>query len=150
MRAGTRGFMAPEVHCLSPPLPNLPTCYLHPLRSSTVLLINYFRHIFLTCSYLAFPFIPTIFSSHSLSHSFSVSIPLSPLTVQVESGGSAVFASDMYSFGMLLLFMHYPTQAGNFVPGSSKVPQSCENELADLIDRLTSVIMSIDFLMFTV
>jgi hypothetical protein len=67
--------------------------------------------------------------------------------VQVESGGSAVFASDMYSFGMLLLFMHYPTQAANFVPGSSKVPQSCENELADLIDRLVSVIMFTDLLM---
>jgi hypothetical protein len=51
---------------------------------------------------------------------------------------------------MLLLFMHYPTQAANFVPGSSKVPQSCENELADLIDRLVSVIMFADLLMSVV
>lgn len=58
---------------------------------------------------------------------------------EVESGEGAVFASDMYSFGVLLMFMHYPALASNIIPGSLRLPSSCELELADLIQHLTAV-----------
>ena len=58
---------------------------------------------------------------------------------EVESGEGAVFASDMYSFGVLLMFMHYPALASNIIPGSLRLPPSCEIELADLIQHLTAV-----------
>lgn len=58
---------------------------------------------------------------------------------EVESGEGAVFASDMYSFGVLLMFMHYPALAANIIPGSLRLPPSCELELADLIQHLTAV-----------
>ena len=58
---------------------------------------------------------------------------------EVESGEGAVFASDMYSFGVLLMFMHYPELASNIIPGSLRLPSSCELELADLIQHLTAV-----------
>lgn len=58
---------------------------------------------------------------------------------EVESGESADFSSDMYSFGVLLLFMHYPTLATTFVPGNLILPPGCESELGDLIVRLLSI-----------
>ena len=58
---------------------------------------------------------------------------------EVESGGVAMFASDMYSFGVLLLFMHYPTIVTTLIPGSLALPPSCEAELSDLIQRLLSL-----------
>ena len=58
---------------------------------------------------------------------------------EVESGEGTVFASDMYSFGVLLMFMHYPTLVSNIIPGSLRLPPSCELELADLIQHLTAV-----------
>ena len=63
----------------------------------------------------------------------------------MESGEPAAFSSDMYAFGVLLLFMHYPALASNLIPGNLQLPSSCENELADLIQRLLAVRMLIVF-----
>ena len=58
---------------------------------------------------------------------------------EVESGGVASTSSDMYSYGVLLLYMHYPNLAITFVPGNLNLPISCETELADLIVKLLSI-----------
>ena len=58
---------------------------------------------------------------------------------EVELGGRATFGSDMYSYGVLLLFMHYPNLATSFIPGNLHLPLGCESELSDLIGRLLSI-----------
>lgn len=55
---------------------------------------------------------------------------------QVEAGQHAVFASDMYSFGVLLLYMHYPAVAAALVPGSVHIPPGSDPDLSDLIQKL--------------
>jgi hypothetical protein len=43
----------------------------------------------------------------------------------------------MFSFGVLLLFMHYPASLTSLIPGTPPIlPTSCDPELADLIRRL--------------
>jgi hypothetical protein len=65
------------------------------------------------------------------------SIPAESSSMQVESGKGAEFASDMYSFGVLLLFMHHPTGLVSLVPGMvPALPASIDPELGDLIRRL--------------
>lgn len=59
---------------------------------------------------------------------------------EVESGQVAVFASDMFSFGVLLLFMHYPTLS--FIPGNLRLPINCEIELSDILQLLLVVNVS--------
>lgn len=58
---------------------------------------------------------------------------------QVECGGHAVFASDMYSFGVLLYFMHFPSQVANLVPGNPRFPPNSDVELTDLIQKLLAI-----------
>jgi serine/threonine protein kinase len=62
---------------------------------------------------------------------------------EVESGESAVFASDMYSYGVLLLYMHYPTLATTLVPGNPRLPANCEQELGDLMQSLLMINRSV-------
>jgi len=44
--------------------------------------------------------------------------------MQIESGGNAVYASDMYSFGVLLMFMHFPNSLATLLPGQPNIPLS--------------------------
>lgn len=47
-----------------------------------------------------------------------------------------MFASDMYSFGVLLFYMHFPTKMNNIVPGHVRIPANGDSELTDLVTRL--------------
>lgn len=51
----------------------------------------------------------------------------------------ADYASDMYSFGMLLFYMHFPTKISALAPGMVQVPSSCDAELGNLILSLLEV-----------
>ena len=65
---------------------------------------------------------------------------------EVVAGGlyHSVRASDMYSFGVLLFYMHFGRDAAtsesssfrNMIPCQPQIPQSCESELAELITKL--------------
>jgi len=61
------------------------------------------------------------------------------MSPEVEADGHAVFASDMYSFGVLLYFMHFPSHVSNLVPGDPRIPANNDAELTDLIQRLLSI-----------
>jgi serine/threonine protein kinase len=61
----------------------------------------------------------------------------------VEAGGKAVFASDMYSYGVLLYYMHFPNKFSNVVAGNIRIPSSTEPELTDLLEKLLSVDLSL-------
>ena len=46
-------------------------------------------------------------------------------------------ASDMYSFGVLLLWMHFPKAFSSLIPGASPaIPASGDPEVSDLIRKL--------------
>lgn len=55
---------------------------------------------------------------------------------EVERGGHALFASDMYSFGMLLYFLYYPNEAVNLLPGQVNFPLDIDADLANLVANL--------------
>ena len=61
------------------------------------------------------------------------------MSPEVEADGHALFASDMYSFGVLLFFMHFPQQIAGLVPGDPRIPANNDTELTDLIQRLLSI-----------
>lgn len=61
------------------------------------------------------------------------------MSPEVEADGHAIFASDMYSFGVLLFFMHFPTAVAGLVPGDPRIPSNNDAELTDLISRLLSI-----------
>lgn len=57
----------------------------------------------------------------------------------MESGGHAVFGSDMYSFGMLLYFMHFPKEFSQLVPGQLRFPANADADLSNIITQLVSL-----------
>jgi serine/threonine protein kinase/N-acetylneuraminic acid mutarotase len=61
------------------------------------------------------------------------------LAPEVESAGNAVFASDMYSFGVLLTAIHFPDTVTTIIPGSIVLPGQADPELSDLIKKLTQI-----------
>ena len=61
------------------------------------------------------------------------------MSPEVEADGHALFASDMYSFGVLLFFMHFPQQTAGLVPGDPRIPANNDAELTDLIQRLLAI-----------
>lgn len=52
---------------------------------------------------------------------------------EVESGKGAGFYSDMFAFGMLLYFMHFPRDFAQLVPSLVRFPANADAELCDLI-----------------
>jgi hypothetical protein len=58
---------------------------------------------------------------------------------EVESTGVAVYASDMYSFGILLYCLHYDQDPDSIIAGDLHIPAQSDPELAHLIKRLTSM-----------
>eukprot|EP00602_Paraphysomonas_sp_CaronLab_P011304 CAMPEP_0185039532 /NCGR_PEP_ID=MMETSP1103-20130426/36457_1 /TAXON_ID=36769 /ORGANISM="Paraphysomonas bandaiensis, Strain Caron Lab Isolate" /LENGTH=1230 /DNA_ID=CAMNT_0027578455 /DNA_START=47 /DNA_END=3739 /DNA_ORIENTATION=- len=58
---------------------------------------------------------------------------------EVESGKPAVFASDMYSVGVVLFFLHFPNELNRVIPGNTVIPSSCDAELANLIQSLLDI-----------
>lgn len=61
------------------------------------------------------------------------------MSPEVESGGNAVFASDMYSFGVMIFYMHFPTEMANLIPGNPRIPQNNDADLVDLLKRLLAI-----------
>jgi len=61
------------------------------------------------------------------------------MSPEVESGDHAVVASDMYSFGVLLYFMHFPSEVENILPGNPRIPPNNDAEMTDLIQKLLVV-----------
>ena len=61
------------------------------------------------------------------------------MSPEVESGGSAVFASDMYSFGVMIFYMHFPTEMANLIPGNPRIPPNNDADLVDLLKRLLAI-----------
>jgi len=61
------------------------------------------------------------------------------MSPEVEADGHALFASDMYSFGVLLFFMHFPQHTSGLVPGDPRIPANNDAELTDLIQRLLAI-----------
>lgn len=54
-------------------------------------------------------------------------------------GRKATFATDMYSFGVVLFFMHFPDKMQLVVPGNTSIPNSSNIELSNLITKLVDV-----------
>ena len=54
----------------------------------------------------------------------------------MESGSQAVFGSDMYSFGMVLYFMHFPKEFTQLVPGQLRFPTTADADLSNIIGQL--------------
>lgn len=63
------------------------------------------------------------------------------MSPEIERGDKAVYASDMYSFGILLFYMHFPDKLNKIVPGytSSIIPASSDMELSDLLEKLIDI-----------
>lgn len=61
------------------------------------------------------------------------------MSPEVEADGHALFASDMYSFGVLLYYMHFSQNIAGLVPGDPRIPENNNIELTDLIRRLLSI-----------
>ena len=61
------------------------------------------------------------------------------MSPEVESGGNAVYASDMYSFGVVVYYMHFPTEIADLIPGNPRIPQNNDADLIDLLKRLLAV-----------
>jgi len=59
-----------------------------------------------------------------ITASMSVSGTRGFMAPEIESGGNAVYASDMYSFGVLLMFMHFPNSLATLLPGQPNIPLS--------------------------
>jgi len=57
---------------------------------------------------------------------------------EVESGHSATFASDMYSYGVLIFFMYFPNKFHELIPGFISIPSN-DIELSDLLVKLLDV-----------
>lgn len=58
---------------------------------------------------------------------------------EIEAGRPSVFASDMYSYGILLYYIHFPNLFSTIVPGKVHIPANNDSELSDLITRLVDV-----------
>jgi serine/threonine protein kinase len=60
---------------------------------------------------------------------------------EVEAGQSTGLSSDMFSFGCLLFFIHFPREFAQLVPSQVSFPRdsNADADLCDLIQRLLSV-----------
>lgn len=60
---------------------------------------------------------------------------------EIETGQSAGLSSDMFSFGCLLYFMHFPREFAQLIPSQVSFPRTghTDADLCDLIQRLLAV-----------